>query len=134
MLVKIFLFLSIIICGSMAQSRHLTDSATVTICWTGTADTSAKYLVYYRTYGDAVDTLWRAIGTTKVTQLTFSKTNKKMVAFGVRTIIGNDTSEMHSSLDSTACATAGPCDACATLGSWYLIWKIKRPIKMNEKK
>jgi hypothetical protein len=131
---KILLLLLCICCACVSQTRKPTDSMTATLCWTGYPDTAASYLLSWRNF-DGPDTAWKIIGITKFTEYTMQKGAMKRVIFGARTILRGDTSDIHTSLDSTACLD-GACTEACTQGGWYLDWKLKRPskIKMREPK
>ena len=131
-LLKGFLYLLVSVCACIAQSRHVTDSVNVNICWNGSPDTSAVYLLFYRNYTG--DTTWNALGSTKLTSFTLTKTSKKIVIFGVRTVLYNDTSDFHTSLDSTACNSTVSCSSCSQSGAWYLQWKVKKPNNLTDKR
>lgn len=129
---KLLTLLVLATCMCAAQSKHTTEEPTATVCWEGYTDTSATYVVYFRNFAGE-DTTWNLLGTTKETEYTVTKSGKKSVVFGVRGVIAGDTSDLHSSLDSTACNVGG-CAAACTNGPWYLFWKIKKPSKIAEKK
>jgi hypothetical protein len=123
-LVKSYLLIFLLCCACISQTRETTDSTSVTVCWSNsTTDTAASYVVYYRNYTG--DTTWKVAGTTKQKEFVLSKPNMKAIVFGVRTIMYNDTSDMHTSLDSTAC-TDGVCEGVCVQGPWYLRWLPKK--------
>lgn len=114
-------------CACASQTKITTDSTTTTLCWTGTTDTAASYILYYRDYVGS-DTSWKVIGTTKKQEYTLTKGSRRQVVFGVRCVLYYDTSEMHLTTDSTACLDRSACGlACAIPGGWFLDWKLRRP-------
>jgi hypothetical protein len=131
---KSFLYLIVLAGVCMAQTKHVTDSATVNLCWTPNPDTSAVYFVYYRNYTG--DTTWWNIGSTKMANFSVIKATKKVVVFGVRTYLpaAADTSDLHTSLDSTACNASTSCSSCSLQGPWYLQWKVKKPTSLTDKR
>jgi hypothetical protein len=126
---KFLLSTLVIVFACFSQQKIITDSSITTLCWAGSTDTASVYLVYYRNYTG--DTTWNFMGSTKLTEYSCTKTNKKNVVFGIKTVVYDDTSNMHSSLDALACIS-GTCTSCAS-GAWYLNWKIKAPTKLMKK-
>jgi hypothetical protein len=137
---KGFLCFLAIVSVCLSQTQCVTDSSRITICWdidwngypTNASD-SATYLLYYKDYNSSVDTIWKEIGSTKQTEYVVDKLYKKKVIFGVKVVLYNDTSEIHSSLDPNACAL-GTCPQCDQQGSWYVDWKLRKAFGIRKEK
>jgi hypothetical protein len=134
---KCTVFLMLLVLGSLCfpQVKKDEDRTAVTLCWNSSLDTSARYLVYFSRYNSG-DTTWRLIGTTKDKSYTVAKeTFKGDIAFGVKVVYYQDTSLMHTSLESTACANPSiDCDSTCATGPWYLSWHIRKPDHIQYKK
>lgn len=128
-LVVLSCFVSFCLCQPQAIA---TDSLDITLCWEGYPSDSAVYLVYYRNISG--DTTWKGLGFTKESQLIVSKGNKKSVAFGIRTVLFGDTSDLHTSLEADACVRGACAVQCEQVGAWYLDWKIKKPRGIRKNK
>jgi hypothetical protein len=128
------LLLSALSVQCFSQVRKDADSTALGMCWSSNLDTSARYLVYYRYYQQGPDTNWNYVGITKSKEFYVPKGSLKgKLAFGVRSVWNNDTSDIHSSMDSTACLSEGTCDSCRTQGSWYANWHIKKAKGIGKK-
>lgn len=131
LLMSCFALLLLAVC-CVGQQKIVTNLQSATICWEGNKDTESLFLLYYRDYlppessTEAPDTTWHLLGITKEMQFTFNKDAKRIIALGVRTVLYGDTSELHSSLENTACLS-GACDVCSQYGAWYLMWKNEKP-------
>lgn len=124
----VILALSLLIVPCFSQIKQDEERSSINICWYTDLDTAATYLIYFNRY-NTPDTAWRLIGTTKEKTFLVQKQGfKGDIAFGVRAVYYDDTSAMHTSLDSTACAEFGSqCDTSCATGSWYISWHIGRP-------
>jgi hypothetical protein len=117
-----------------SQIRKDEDSTALGVCWSSDLDTTARYLVYYRYYQQGPDSTWYYLGITKLKEYYIPKgILKGKLAVGVRSVWNSDTSQMHASLDSTACATGNVCGDVCTQGAWYVDWHIKKPKNINAK-
>jgi hypothetical protein len=117
-----------------AQVKQEQDSTYLGLCWSSNLDTTARYLLYYKPY-QSLDTNWYYIGSTKSKDYYVPKGNiKGKLIFGVKSVWYNDTSEMHMSLDTTACASGNVCGDSCTQGGWYANWHVQKPKKINIKK
>ena len=119
-----------------SQVRDVHDSTYLGLCWTTNLDTSARYILYYKAYQTS-DTNWYFIAKTTTKDCYIEKGNLKgKLIFGVKSIWHNDTSEMHMSIDTTACLPTGPGSQCGegcTNGGWYIDWHIQKPKKISVK-
>ena len=126
MLTKLFFSVLILFCLCSSQHQIVTESSQVTVCW-DMPDTGGSYSVFWRNYS-GVDTTWKALGVVDTNFIIVDKGTKKEVIFGVRWLIDGDESDMHTSLDTTACFIADSCmAACDSTYSWYLDWNIAKP-------
>lgn len=119
----------LILCSAaFSQEQKAEKRASITLCWESDLDTSARYIVFFNRY-QTTDTSWYALGTTKEKNFTVVKQSfKGDIAFGIKSIYMGDTSEMHKSIDTDACANpSSNCDASCTNGGWYLNWHINKP-------
>jgi hypothetical protein len=120
--ILIFFLLSTGMVMAQTPNKHTTAATKMTLVWCSDVDTSAKYLVYFREIS-GTDTTWKLIGYTKQKLSVIIRGTKKNTAFGIRTIYGSDTSDMASSLDTTACNSLGAsCDSCSQIAPWYMNW------------
>jgi hypothetical protein len=127
---KIALLL-IVLLASLCSAQYQAQSkrSVIDLCWYGNSDTSCVYILYYRPFYGS-DTTWRLLTTTKNQSISLSRNGlNKYVVFGVRAAVRGDTSDMHSSLDSTACQVEGAtCDSCPQQGGWYVNFRTLPPI------
>lgn len=126
---KFFLIIALLSIIAFGQKQYIVDNGTATINWEHnvSGSDSIKYLVYTKT--ELFDP-WLFVGETTEKRFTVDKNGYNLVAFGVRAIIGKDTSSIHSSLDGDACLDSKS-DSCYQYGSWYINWKVVKPTKLN---
>jgi hypothetical protein len=129
-----FLMLGVLCVSCFAQLKKNEDRQNITLCWYTSYDTTARYLIYFNRY-NSTDTVWRYMGITKDKIFTVAKESfKGDIAFGVKAVYKDDTSSMHTSLDSTACKISNAaCDTTCTSGPWYISWHLKKPSSISAK-
>lgn len=132
---KFFMYLLIVSSFCCAQKRLVSDSTAVVLCWEDVqADPATSYLLYYKNFSSD-DTVWKYLGTTKLTNYSVARSTRKSIVFGVKSVLFDDTSLIHSSLDETACSSDDlVCGNCTELGPWYLRWLLRKPSKLGKRK
>jgi hypothetical protein len=130
LIVKISMFIALLFCLCISQTKITKESVSTTLCWVSDPAPDVKYIIVQRGY--PTDTGWALAGITDATEFKLLKGSQPDIVIGVRVICGGDTSEIHSSLDSTACSVNGQCgDECTANGPWYLHWKIGKPQRIS---
>jgi hypothetical protein len=132
-MVRLGLCVLLAVFACFGQTRITTDSVTITLCWDAYPDAGATYLVYYKNYG-VTDTNWYFITNSTTPQCNVTKNSKKNVIFGVKTVLIDDTSDIHSSLDPAACLSGTCAVTCTSQGPWYLQWKLRKTRNITVKK
>ena len=135
---KVLKSLALLLCSFVvvfSQKELTTENSQVKLCWQGLANDSAYYILYYYNLSEPAP-VWKQFTSTRDSSIIIDKIGQQQVVFGVQTVLFNDSSEIHSSLDTNACLIGVDCVNCDSTGAWYLSWKtkIKKPkylIKME---
>lgn len=126
-MIKILLLLMVIVLACDSQHVKSTYDDSVAICWS--VDSGCTSIVYQKAYDSdgAVEIgEWKTLGATTDTFLRVYRNGLQSVIFGVRSFYQGDTSEMHTTLDSTACITDSD-NQCLEQGWWVLKWSVLKP-------
>jgi hypothetical protein len=128
MINKILIFIvTAMIVGCAAQTRVDKRETVSTVCWEQNDSVAGlKYVLFYKQY-QTTDTTWKFLSTADKALCTVTRPGFGKYVLGVASIFRDDTSEIHSSLDSTACLSGACGGECTELGAWYINWRITGP-------
>lgn len=122
----LFVLLIACVCFPQTKMNVAKDIDSVTICWNRPENIQegGKFLIYYHLHADGN---WIYIAQTYDDTIKVKRPFVGGIVFGVRYVINNDTAEMHSSLDSTACRDNKCGEECSEYGPWYAYFELDKP-------
>lgn len=122
---RIFISILLLTCLCFPQTKKTFTKDTVTLCWSELSnEQNVKYVLYYRKHNTVN---WIKILDTNVVECKVKRPEYGEIDFGVTYVLNNDTSEIHCSLDSTACLDAECSNDCSVSGGWYVKFSLDKP-------
>lgn len=120
-MVKIIFLLLLSVSVYSQEIREFSKSE-VTLCWD--YEDSAQFIVYFKDHGS---NNWRKIAVTNERFATIQIPGTGSYDYGVAAVTGAYTSEIHSSLDTTACIDTLCGEDCTDNKPWFLKFFIAEP-------
>ena len=116
---------------SAEEGEILIDSSNITLCWNADSmDGISTYVIYQRIHSNENNLDWNEIGITNETKFNINRPGYEKYDFAVSRVIDSDTSEIHTSLDSTACRFGCGKD-CEIRGPWFVRFVKKTPFNLG---
>lgn len=128
MKLTLLLCVSAIIFMCAAQNVIQTEKSDIDICWQ--RDTlnppGGRYIVMCKQYQTA-DTTWRYLSESNQNIANVQRPGYGKYIIGVAVVFNGDTSEISTSIDSSACLSGGCGDVCETIEPWIIWWRFGGP-------
>jgi hypothetical protein len=135
-MLKTTLLLLLITFSCTAQTKVKREQVETDVCWSTPeyAPDGIRYVLLYRKY-QVNDSVWKFLADADKNIATIRRPFFGKAELGVASVYNGDTSEIHSSLDSTACLESNRCnEPCLLSGPWFIYWSVSGPKFIRVKK